>query len=261
MRRCGVATACGALILLALTACGGSGATSTQKAQTATAGAARDAATVTAFAQSRVTGTPGTPGTSAGTRSAGTPTTSAGKGPIFTFATFPAGGGSSGPTARAGASPSSRATAAGVRGSTYTDPQGRFTFAIPAGWLVQQQSSDVDVAVAPQNLHGAFTLQSDTMPADASLDDYASAVLQDIQTTLTNFTLIQNSAQQATIGGQPAVRFEFTGGGQSGNTLHGVVYVVNKGTRVYGLYVVATPEDFDAVNNQVRALLDSFTFM
>lgn len=258
MRRSGVATACGAIILLALTACGGSGATSTQRAQTATAGAARDAATVTAFAQSRATGTPGA---SSGTGSAGAPTTSAGKGPIFTFATFPAGIGT-GPTTRPNASPSARSTAAGVRASSYTDPKGRYTFAVPPGWLVQQSStsSDVDVAVAPQNLQGAFTLQSDTMPANASLDDYAAAVLQDMQTTLSNFTLVPNSAQTATIGGQPAIRYEFTGG-QSGTNLHGVVYVVNKGGMVYGLFVVATPQDFDAVNNQVRALLDSFTFL
>src|SRR4051812_47601470 len=93
MRRFRGATALGVLLLLALTACGGSGAASTRKAQTATAGAANDAATVTAFAKGQAATTPGAQGTARTTgSSAGTPAASAGKGPFFTFATVPAGG-------------------------------------------------------------------------------------------------------------------------------------------------------------------------
>jgi hypothetical protein len=261
MRRYGFAIVFAAAMLLVLTACGGSGAASTRRAQTATAGAVSDSATVTAFALSRTTSTPGAQG-STGTK--GTPTT-AGKGPIFTFATFPPGGGTSGrstasASARPNASAASQATVAGVRGNTYTDPQGRFMFAIPSGWLVQQSSNaNVDVEVTPPNLRGAFRLASDTMPANASLNDYAAAVLDNIRMSFTNFQLVQGNAQQATIGGQPAVRYEFTGS-QSGSNLHGVVYIVDNGGTVYGLFIAATPEDFDAMINQAKALLDSFKF-
>jgi hypothetical protein len=273
--------------LLVLTACGGgSGAASTRKAQTATAGAVSDAATVTAFAKGQAATTPGAQGgtnttgvagTTGTTGTTGTPAASAGKSPFFTFATVGAGGaggaggGTTGRGATAGtgpatgtganASPASRATAAGVRGSTYTDPQGRFSFTIPSGWTVQQSTnSNVDVEVAPPNLRGAFRLASDAMPADASLSDYASAVLDNIQTSFTNFQLIGNvGGQTAMIGGQVAVRYEFTGS-QSGTDLHGVVYIVNKGDTVYGIFIAAATSDFDALNNQVKPLLDSFTF-
>jgi hypothetical protein len=253
-------------MLVLLSACGGGDASVTRKAQTATAGAASDAATVTAFAQSRATGTPGGQGSSAGT--AGTAAAGSRKGPIFTFSTIAAGGAATGrnatpgATARANATPASRATAAGVRGSTYTDPQGRFTFQIPSGWVVQQPSTGAaDVEVAPQNLRGALRLASDTMPPDASLSDYASAVLDNIQTSFSNFQLVSGPTQQATtFGGQPAVRYEFTGT-QSGTDLHGVVYVVNKDATVYGIFIAAATADFNALIAQVKPLIDSFTFL
>lgn len=277
MRRYPFAIAVGVMSLLALAACGGADTAATQRAQRATVGAVSDAATVTAFAKGQTSATPGGQG---GTGIPGTPTTSTGKGPVFTFATIAVGGGTTngtsgtngtngtagrstaaGATTRPNASPSGRATVAGVRGNTYTDPQGRFTFAIPPGWLVQPSSSpDVDVEAAPPNLRGGFRLASDTMPADASLDDYGAAMLNTLQSSFTNFQLVPNSNQKGMIGGQPALRYEFTGT-QSGTDLHGVVYVVDNGGTAYALFIAAATTDFDAINNQVKALLDSFTFL
>jgi hypothetical protein len=266
MKRSGIPLALGAMTLLILTACGGGSAASTRTAQTATTGAVSDAATVTAYAKSQAAS--GTPGGQSTGGTIGTPAAAAGGGRILGFATFAPSRGATttarsttGPTVRVSGSPAARSTAAGVKGNMYTDPQGRFSFTIPQGWLVQQPSSaDVDVEAAPPTLRGAFRLASDTMPANASLNDYASAVLDNIQTSFTNFQLIGNSATRVTIGGQTAVRYEFTGS-QNGTNLHGVVYVVNKGDAVYGLFIAAAPEDYDAIANQVQGILDSFTFL
>ncbi len=263
MRRT-ISLAFGAIIILALAACGSDGA-ATAKVQTATAGAASDNATVTAFAAARTSATPGGGGgttASGGTTSGGT--TGGTRGGFF-FATLPAAANSSGgATSAAPRTPGAGQTsvpAGKVSGSTYTDGRGRYRFTIPQDWETQSASqSGVDVQAAPTGpLDGLLQISSESTAA-LSLDDYAMRVQTSLKGTVTNFQIVPNSAQSATIGGEPARRFEFTGT-LGGAAVHSVVFVVRRGTTVYGMILVATQADFDAVVTQAKIITDTFTFL
>lgn len=257
MRRA-ISLAFGAIIVLALAACG-SDTAATAKVQTATVGAANDNATVTAFAAARTSATPGGGG---GTASSGG-TTSGGRGG-FLFATLPpantSGGGASSAPRTPGAGQST-APAGSVSGSTYTDGRGRFRFTIPQGWETQSAAqAGVDVQAAPTGpLDGLLQISSESTAA-LSLDDYAMRVQTSLKGTVTNFQVVPNSAQNAMIGGEPARRFEFTGT-LSGASVHSVVFVVRRGATTYGMILVATQADFDAVIAQAKIITDTFTFL
>ena len=252
--------AAGVMMLFALVACGSDGA-ATARVQTATAGAANDNATVTAFAAARTSATPG--GRSGTTTGGGT--TAAGGRSGFLFATFPAaantaGSGASAPPRTPGAGQSSIPPGS-VSGSTYTDGRGRFRFTIPQGWQTQSATqSGVDVQAVPTGALDGLVQISSESTASLSLDDYVTRVQNGLKGTVANFQLVPNSLQDATIGGEPARRFEFTGT-LSGAPVHSVVFVVKRGTTTYGLILVATQTDFDTVAAQAKVITDSFTFL
>ncbi len=277
MKRRVASTIPGLMIVLLLAACGGGGTGAPDKTATARTADANDAATVTAFAGSGRT--PGA-GVVANTNPGPTTNTASGKGG-FAFATFPSGAsGGPAPTTRSAASGTAVAgtprgtvisagsartgTPAGLNGNSYTDPQGRFTLMVPQGWRVQQPSStDIDFQAAPtaaSALRGAFQIAAEDIGTGITLDDYASGTMDSIKQTVTNYKDVQGGIQQATVGGQPARRFDFTG--QDGTTnLRAAIIVVKKGMTAYGFLIAAPPEDFDAVFAQAKQFIDTFAFL
>lgn len=263
-------TAIAAMMLLLLAACGGSSGGTTEKTATARAADANDAATVTAFAGGRASGA----GTSGVAPASGTRV--AGKSGGFIFATLPPGGAAGngqaaagtprGATANAGATPAGSAasrsgTPAGVSGNKFTDPKGKYTLTIPQGWKVQSTNGvDIDFEAVPSGLKGAFQIAAEDVGTGVTLDDYATGTMASIKSGLTNYQPVQGGIQEATISGQPARRFDFSG--QDGPTsLRAAVYVVKNGTTAYGFLIAAAPEDFDSVFAQAKQFIDTFAFL
>ena len=284
MERRGVQTIAGLAIVLLLVACGGSsGGGNVDKTAVARTADANDAATVTAFAGGRSSGAGTSVGATPGTASgAGTPVAGKGKSGGFAFATLAPGGatgsGSAPSTARGtaaasagtpgsaarttpSASASRSGTPAGVIGNTYTDPQGRFKLTIPQGWRVQTtNNADIDFEATPAALKGAFQIAAEDVGAGVTLDDYAVGTMDSIKGSISSFQSLQGGIQQATINGQPARRFDFSGTDGATN-VRAAVFVVKKGTIAYGLLIAAAPEDFDAVFAQAKQFIDTFAFL
>lgn len=281
----------GLMIAILLVACGGSGGSSdAAKTASARSADANDAATVTAFAGSSRTSSGGSSSTNI-TGSGSASTKVAGKAGGFIFATLaPAGSAGSagsapsaagtprgtgsgtvisagsastpGASRATGSGPTSRAgTPAGVQGSTYTDPQGRYTLQIPQGWSVQQTgNTGIDFQAAPSTLKGAFQIAAEDIGAAMTIDDYAVGTRDSIKQTVSSYQDLQGGIQQTTINGMPARRFDFSG--QDGNTtLRAAVFVVKKGTIAYGFLIAADPADFDAVFAQAKQFIDTFAFL
>lgn len=285
----------GFVLVVSVVACGGSTSNTAEKTTTAGTAAAADAATVTAFAGGRqssaapgaaspsgtTTGTTSSTGrgfgfatlipagsgaptatrTSGATSAAGTPRgTIIGVGPGGQAASGTRAAGSTGTSGTTGPRATPRAgTPPGVVGNTYTDPIGRFTFTIAPGWTIQASNNPtVEVEAAGSSPRGAFRVVSEDA-AGITLDEYTTAAMDSVQQNITGYQPVPSATQSLTIGGEPARRFDFLGR-DSGVTIHGAVYVVKKGDTAYGIFIAAVPQDFDAVIDQTRVFVESFTF-
>lgn len=281
----------GFVLAASVVACGGGTSNTAEKTTTAGTAAAADAATVTAFAGGRQSsaapgaaspsgttssagrgfsfatlipagsGAPTATRTASGTSAAGTPRgTVIGVGPGGQATSGTRAAGSAGTSGTTGPRATPRAgTPPGVVGSTYTDPGGRFTFTIAPGWTIQSSNNPtVEVEAAGSSPRGAFRVVSEDA-AGITLDEYTTAAMDSVQQNITGYQPVPSATQSLTIGGQPARRFDFLGR-DSGVTIHGAVYVVKKGDAAYGLFIAALPQDFDAVIDQTRVFVESFTF-
>jgi hypothetical protein len=146
-----------------------------------------------------------------------------------------------------------------VAATTYTDPQGRFSFSVPDGYTpVQAQLTAPVVAgfVSPDPGGANFTVQ--VREATGTLDA-ATAELQKRYATGTDSQPGSGGIQPLTLGGVPAQRFDYFTNAQ-GSRFHIMLVVSITGGAQYILTFTAQEAGYDALISQTGIVLSSFAF-
>ncbi len=151
-------------------------------------------------------------------------------------------------------------TGADHTADTFSDPQARFSFALPAGWRIEQPQMPDDVAlVVLSPLGGNVNIVTETVPGSLTLDEYVTAAIADIREKHPTYQLRPTGIQAALIGGKPARQYELTGE-QQGTPVHFTQTIaVNHGV-AYVLTRIAADKDKDLVMDQSSLILTTFAF-
>lgn len=161
------------------------------------------------------------------------------------------------------------AGAVGAQGTTYTDPQGRYTFTVPGGWqpATAPQSANLPpgtavggVFTAPAPLNGNFNVVTVTVPAGANLDQIVAQSRANVAQSVPGYQEGPGGIQSLTLGGQPARRYDYLLTPQQGGKLHGAQVIGLQANTVFVLTFTAAENDFDTFFRQGAPALSSFTF-
>lgn len=162
-------------------------------------------------------------------------------------------------------------SAVGAQGTTYTDPNGRYSFTVPSGWQPgpppQTGSLPPGTAIggvfaAPAPLNGNFNVVTVTVPTGVSLDDVVTQSRDNVAKSLPGYQEGPGGIQNLTLGGQPARRYDyFLTPPQGGGRLHGAQVIALQGNAVFVLTFTAAENDFNTVFQQGAPILNAFTFI
>lgn len=155
-----------------------------------------------------------------------------------------------------------------AQGTTYADPQGRFTFTVPAGW---QQGSlppgtnlpagtavgAVFAAAAP--LNGNFNVVTVAVPTGVNLDQVVTQSRAGVAQSLPGYQEAPGGIQNLTVGGQPARRYDYLLSPPQGGTLHGAQVITMQANTVYVITFTAAENDFTTFFQQGATALNSLT--
>ncbi len=144
--------------------------------------------------------------------------------------------------------------------TTYTDPQGRFSFTVPDGYRKTDSAGALVAYYSPTYAGANVNVGAANGVAEANLDDTAAAILKTLKDTFKDFQAGPNGVQSATVAGKPARRYEYTAtvGDVHG---HGVQYLVVNGSTGYFITLTASDADFAGFVKESMIILDSFTFL
>ncbi len=163
-----------------------------------------------------------------------------------------------------------------AQGATYTDPQGRYSFAIPAGWQPTGPTAGVSVPAgmavggifaAPAPANGHFDVVAAPIPAGADPmqvdNDARSAGLAQFIDQSRGPVRVQQApggVRAVTVGGQSGDSQEFLFSPSQSGRLHAAQITTVRGNVEYVLTWVAAENDFDAFLQQGTTVLTSFAF-
>ncbi|MGI8688002.1 MAG: PsbP-related protein [Thermomicrobiales bacterium] len=147
-----------------------------------------------------------------------------------------------------------------VAATTYTDPQQRFSFTVPDGYMpttAQLTPPVVAGFVAPNPAGANFTVQvrDATQTLDAATTEFQKryAMGADSQPG-------PNGITSLTLGGQPARQFDYFTNAQ-GSRFHILQVVAIDGKALYILIFTAQEGDYAALIGQTGSVVSSFTFL
>jgi hypothetical protein len=222
------------MVMAALTACGGSTATTTPvpptptvPPPTATPTAAPAKATTAPTPATRVASSVTTGTTTAGTSTTGT--TTAGS------------------------------TTAGIGLTMYTDPQGRFSFSHPAAWLRETSSAQsVAVQFTGTNPILSVNVVVGPLPANISPDQYLPRALDQIKQTIPDVAVVGSMPLQ--VGGEQAIQVDYTGTVNTNKLSFSQIFVGHK-ANAYALTLVSQPADIDRAKQQAIIVIQTWKFL
>jgi hypothetical protein len=139
------------------------------------------------------------------------------------------------------------------QGSLYSDPQGRFSLNLPAGWKVavpydSSQAAYFAYAVQQGNV-GELIVMIEELPFAANVDQYAAAAEENGFKQLPGYQ--PGTQLPATVFGLPAIKKNFMFSPQAGVALQAEVYMLVIGNSAYTLL-------FDAITNYFVQLQPGF---
>lgn len=161
------------------------------------------------------------------------------------------------------------ASTVGAQGTTYSDPQGRYTFTVPSGWQTASPPQGANlppgtaisgVFTAPAPLNGNLNVVTVSVPAGASLDQIVAQSRANVAQSVPGYQEGPGGIQNLTLGGQPARRYDYLLTPQQGGKLHGAQVIALQANTVYVLTFTAAENDFDTFFRQGAPVLSSFTF-
>jgi len=132
------------------------------------------------------------------------------------------------------------------QGSLYSDPQGRFSFNLPAGWKAASPYDSAQAAyfvyAVQQGNVGELIIMIEELPFSASIDQYAAASEENGFKQLPGYK--SGTQLPTTIFGLPAVKKNFTFSPQTGLTLQAEAYIFISGNSAYTVLLDVLPEYF-----------------
>lgn len=159
------------------------------------------------------------------------------------------------------------ATAVGAQGTTFSDPQGRYTFTVPNGWQAEPPPQNTNVPpgtaiggvfTAPAPLNGNFNVVTVSIPTGANLDQITTQSRASVAQSVPGYQEGPGGIQNLTLGGQPARRYDYFLTPQQGGKLHGAQVIALQNNTVYILTFTAAENDFDTFFQQGAPTLNSF---
>ncbi len=158
-------------------------------------------------------------------------------------------------------------TSVSAAATTYTDPQGRFSFTVPDRYQPVTVSTPITAQYASPVFDSAnFNFGVATVPIGTTLVPLVptqaqfEAVLRTITQGPVTFDFLPGGFVAATVAGHPAIQDDYI---VTINGLHyrGRQYAILDGTTQYNFSFAAREADFDAFLKESRVVLDSFTIL
>jgi len=142
----------------------------------------------------------------------------------------------------------------------YSDPQGRFSFNLPASWKAavpydSAQAAYFVYAVQQGNV-GELIIMIEELPFSASIDQYAAAAEENGFKQLPGY--IPGTQLPATVFGLPAIKKNFTFSPQTGLTLQGEAYIFISGNFAYTILLDILPDYFAQIEPGFSQAVASF---
>ncbi len=161
-------------------------------------------------------------------------------------------------------------TAVIAQGTTFTDPQGRFSFTVPSGW--QQGSPPPNANLPPGTVisavfnaappvNGNLNIVTVAVPAGANLDQITTQSRAGVAQSVPGYEEGPGGIQNLTIGGQPARRYDYFVTPAQGGRLHGAQVINLQANTVYVTTFTAAENDFNTLYQQGSVILSSFKFL
>lgn len=156
-----------------------------------------------------------------------------------------------------------------VSAATYTDPQGRYSFTIPEGWQpgTVPPNTNIPPALAPGGIFNApaplignVNTVTSPVPPGSALDQIVTQVRATLAQTLPGFQQGAPNPLNATLGGQPALKYDYFVAQPGSPRLHGQQTVTLQNNAFYIVTITAAENDYDTVTKQAQVVLDSFKF-
>lgn len=132
------------------------------------------------------------------------------------------------------------------QGSLYSDPQGRFSFNLPAGWKTAVPYDSAQAAYftysVQQGSVGELIIMIEELPFSANIDQYAAAAEENGFKQLPGYK--PGTQLPTTIFGLPAIKKNFTFSPQTGLTLQAEAYIFVSGNFAYTILLDILPDYF-----------------
>ncbi|MCK4240554.1 MAG: hypothetical protein KAW42_04025 [Candidatus Atribacteria bacterium] len=146
------------------------------------------------------------------------------------------------------------------QGNLYSDPQGRFSFNLPAGWKAATPYNSSQAAYftysVQQGTVGELIIMIEELPFSASIDQYAAAAEENGFKQLPGYK--PGTQLPATIFSLPALKKNFTFSPQTGLTLQAEAYIFISGNSAYTILLDILPDYFAQVEPGFAQAVVSF---
>ncbi len=142
----------------------------------------------------------------------------------------------------------------------YSDPQGRFSFNLPAGWKAAVPYDSSQVAyftyAAQQGNVGELIVMIEELPFAANVDQYAAAAEENGFKQLPGYQ--PGTQLPATVFGLPAIKKSFRFNPQAGLTLQAEAYIFVIGNTAYTVLLDVLPDYFTQIEPGFAQAVASF---
>ncbi|MBU4348777.1 DUF1795 domain-containing protein, partial [bacterium] len=146
------------------------------------------------------------------------------------------------------------------QGSLYSDPQGRFSFNLPAGWRTDVPYDSAQAAyfvyAVQQGDVGELIIMIEELPFIASIDQYAAAAEENGFKQLPGYK--PGTQLPTTVFGLQAIKKNFIFNPQTGLTLQAEAYMFISGNYAYTILLDILPDYFAQVQPGFAQAMASF---
>ena len=147
------------------------------------------------------------------------------------------------------------------QGSLYSDPQGRFSFNLPAGWKAGTPYDPSQAAYftysAPQGIIGELIVVLEELPFNATIDQYTAAAEENGFSQLPGYKA--STQLPSTVNGLPAIKKNFTFNSQANDLLQGEAYMFISGKTAYTLLLDVLPNNFSQLEPGFAQMMVNFS--
>lgn len=149
--------------------------------------------------------------------------------------------------------------------TSYTDPRGRFSFAIPDDYAVTDNGPvPAIVTLRSTALRNAYvvidTFTASTDEVLPTLDDAVAILQDDLLTAAEDKAIGEEGIGTLTLGGVDARRFDYFEKDDSG-VLHLAIVIALRGRTLWAVMFRANEMDYPTLISQTQDVLTSFTFL